>query len=98
MSRRAPLLALAALLCAAVSAHAEEATVTLAAAPGHEVVETTCNTCHSLDYVRINAPFLDRKGWTAEVNKMINAFGAPAQPADAQAIIDYLARNYGTGG
>ena len=55
------------------------------------------NTCHSLDYVRINAPFLNRQGWETEVNKMITAFGAPIGPTDTKIIVDYLVTNYGTG-
>jgi hypothetical protein len=47
---------------------------------------------------RAVAPFLERQGWEAVVNKMINAFGAPIKPADAKVIIDYLAENYGSGG
>jgi hypothetical protein len=36
---------------------------------------------------RAVAPFLERQGWDAVVNKMINAFGAPIKPADAKVII-----------
>jgi hypothetical protein len=50
------------------SALAQE-NVTLKAGVGRGVVEGYCNTCHSLDYVRINAPFLNRQGWETEVNK-----------------------------
>jgi len=34
---------------------------------------------HSLDYIRINAPFMNRQTWTAEVNKVINAFAAQSR-------------------
>jgi sulfite dehydrogenase (cytochrome) subunit B len=54
-----------------------------------------CEACHSLDYIRINAPFMTRKAWEAEVAKMITVFGAPIDPADARTIADYLVRNYG---
>ena len=60
-------------------------------------VEGYCNACHSLDYLRINAPFLNRQGWETEVNKMITAFGAPIGPSDAKIIVDYLVANYGSG-
>jgi hypothetical protein len=43
----------------------------------------------------MNAPFQDEKLWRAEVTKMISVFGAPIDDADAKAIIDYLAKNYG---
>ena len=80
----------------ASSAQAQE-NVTLKAGVGRGVVEGYCNTCHSLDYVRINAPFLNRQGWETEVNKMITAFGAPIGPTDAKIIVDYLVTNYGSG-
>jgi hypothetical protein len=82
----------------AAAAVAEEKPVALKDAPGRATVENLCSGCHSLDYVRINAPFMNKQGWTAEVNKMIQAFGAPIQTNDAGTIIDYLSDNYGTGG
>ncbi|HYP58146.1 MAG TPA: cytochrome c [Beijerinckia sp.] len=92
-------LTLAALAMAvAGSVHAEEKPVPLRDSLGREAVETNCTACHSLDYIRINAPFMDHKMWEAEVTKMINAFGAPITPDDAKMIVDYLAKNYGTGG
>ena len=54
-----------------------------------------CAACHSQDYIPMNSPFLDRKGWEAEVNKMVKAYGAPMEPGEAEKIIDYLATNYG---
>ena len=84
-------------LLGTAAAHADEQPVPLKDAPGHDVVENNCAACHSLDYPRINAPFMDRKMWQAEVDKMINVFGAPIAPTDAEAIVDYLTKNYGTG-
>jgi hypothetical protein len=43
----------------------------------------------------MNSPFLSPAGWDAEVAKMINAFGAPIDQADAKIIADYLKSNYG---
>jgi sulfite dehydrogenase (cytochrome) subunit B len=80
----------------AVGAQAQE-NVALKAGAGRDVVEGYCNACHSLDYPRINAPFLNRQGWETEVNKMITAYGAPIGPAEAKIIVDYLAANYGSG-
>jgi len=34
----------------------------------------------------MNSPFLDAARWDAEVAKMIKAFGAPIDPADAKTI------------
>ena len=85
----------AALLLIAGGALAAERPVPLKDAPGRATAENLCSGCHSLDYIRINAPFMNRQTWTAEVNKMIQAFGAPIAPQDANTIIDYLAANYG---
>jgi len=82
----------------ACGAHGEEKQVELKAAPGREAVESNCASCHSLDYPRTNSPFLDRKGWEAEVTKMINVFGAPISATEATTIVDYLTKNYGIGG
>jgi mono/diheme cytochrome c family protein len=62
---------------------------------GLEKVAAYCNTCHSLDYIPMNSRFLETAGWEAEVAKMINAFGAPIDQADAKAIAEYLRTNYG---
>lgn len=77
-------------------ARGEEQPVAIKNAPGHDVVENNCASCHSLDYIRTNAP-LPAKTWEAEVTKMINAFGAPIDPADAKPIVDYLKNNYAGG-
>ena len=69
---------IALLQCAA--AYAGEQPVSLKDAPGHDLVENNCASCHSLDYPRTNAPFMDRKTWQAEVDKMTNVFGAPIAP------------------
>ena len=61
----------------AVSAQAEE-NVALRAGVGRGVVEGYCNTCHSLDYVRINAPFL-----AAVVAPRISAPASSAQSPKA---------------
>ena len=83
----------AALLPAAASA--AEQTVMLKPGPGSELMEQNCSGCHSLDYVRMNAPFLTVDGWKAEVGKMRAAFSAQVDDADAAAIIAYLTASYG---
>ena len=57
-------------------------------------MEANCAACHSLDYIPMNSPFLNAAVWDAEVTKMIKAFGAPIEDADAAAIKDYLKQNY----
>jgi len=74
---------------------AAEQQINLKKALGVDKVEANCQACHSLAYIPMNSPYLDAAGWTAEVTKMIKAFGAPIDDADAKAIADYLAKNYG---
>ena len=73
---------------------AQEEKVVLKDAPGRDKA-MQCLACHSLDYIQMNSRFLDKAGWTASVNKMINAFGAPIPKEDVDAIATYLAENYG---
>ena len=82
------------LLVVAGVAAAQEEKVTLKDAPGREKAQQ-CLACHSLDYIQMNSRFLDKAGWTASVNRMINAFGAPIAKDDVDAIASYLAQNYG---
>jgi mono/diheme cytochrome c family protein len=77
------------------SGRADEFAIKLKATPGVEAVQNNCAACHSLDYVLMNSSFMDARTWTAEVTKMISAFGAPINEADAKTITDYLAANYG---
>ena len=89
--------AIAALVMAlAVPALAEEKPVELKKAPGLDKVEANCAACHSLDYVLMNSPYPNAALWDAEVTKMIKVYGAPIEDADAKAIKDYLAKNYGS--
>ena len=86
---------IALLLIAAVPALAQESQLRLRDGPGRQLLEANCVMCHSLDYIPMNSPFLDRKGWEASVNKMIKVMGAPIAEPDAQKIVDYLAGQYG---
>ena len=76
------------------SAFAQESKVVLKDGPGREKAQA-CLACHSVDYIPMNSRFLDKAGWTASVNKMINVFGAPIAKEDVDAIATYLAENYG---
>jgi sulfite dehydrogenase (cytochrome) subunit B len=87
-------LLLAATLLAAPALAAEQS-VELRPGVGVDAVAANCGGCHSLDYVRMNAPFLTADAWKAEVTKMRAAFGAPIGDADAAAIQAYLAGAYG---
>ena len=94
---RKSLVTAAILLAAAATAFAQESKVQLKDAPGKDKT-MQCFACHSADYIQMNSRFLDRAGWTAEVNKMINAFGAPIAKDDVPAIVEYLTQNYGKAG
>ncbi len=83
------------LLLSGAAAVADEGQIQLREGPGKELVVAHCAMCHSLDYVQMNSPFLDRKGWEGSVNKMIKVMGAPIAPEDASRIVDYLAAQYG---
>jgi sulfite dehydrogenase (cytochrome) subunit B len=74
---------------------AAEQRIVLKEGPGREKIEASCGSCHSLDYILTNSPFMGRPVWDAEVTKMIKAFGAPINDADAKDIAEYLTRNYG---
>lgn len=92
----AVLIAFAATTLALVGAAAsDEEAIQLKPGPGVELVEANCSACHSLDYIQMNSTFLDEKGWTAVVTKMVKAFGAPVDEADQQQIIAYLVASYG---
>jgi cytochrome c553 len=61
---------------------------------GDDTVRRACIVCHSTDYI-VTQPHLDAMHWQAEVQKMIKVYGARINEADAKAIADYLAKNYG---
>lgn len=84
------------MLALGAPARADEFALRLRDAPGAETVANNCAACHSLDYILTNAPFPTRAVWQAEVAKMIKAFGAQVGENDAKAIVDYLAKNYGS--
>ena len=81
-------------LLAAGSALAQESKLTLKDAPGRDKAQA-CVACHSVDYIPMNSRFLDKAGWTATTNKMINAYGAQIPKEDVDAIAAYLAAQYG---
>jgi hypothetical protein len=95
MTRIAMLLAIsacAALTCRTVAAGEES--IHLRDAPGAALTSASCATCHSLDYIAMNAPLMTRASWEKTVHKMIDKFGAPIHPEDVPAILDYLTEQY----
>jgi len=93
--KRLPLMLLLAAALVAGVALAQERRLELKDGPGRDKVEANCASCHSLDYILGNSPFMNRGVWEAEVTKMIKVYGAPIADADAKEIADYLAKNYG---
>jgi mono/diheme cytochrome c family protein len=65
------------------------------AGPGSDVANDNCLACHSAGMV-LNQPALSKTAWEAEVNKMRDAYKAPIDAKDVNAIIDYLMSIKGT--
>ncbi len=74
---------------------ADEGQFRLKEGAGRNLVESNCAVCHSLDYIQMNSPFLDKKGWEATLSKMVNAMGAPIPKDDVPLIVEYLNQQYG---
>ena len=88
-------LMVASLLAIAVPALAQQAEkVPLKPGAALDTVQTTCSTCHSLNYIRMNSVFLSADAWKAEVTKMREGYGAPFDEATGDTIIKYLTENY----
>lgn len=83
------------LALSAILARADEQPIALKDAPGLAEISANCQGCHSLDYVRMNAPFIAPDTWKAEITKMRTAFGAQIDDADTGKILTYLTANYG---
>lgn len=82
-------------LLAASFTMAEEPEVKLKAGPGKALVAANCGSCHSLDYIPMNSPILDRAGWEKSLKKMVAVMGAPVPEWDLPKILDYLVQRYG---
>ncbi len=74
---------------------ADESRIRLAPAPEATLVRARCAVCHSLDYILMNSPILNRAGWEAEVRKMIKVMGAPVADDEVAPIVAYLSAHYG---
>lgn len=73
---------------------AGEERIQLVDGPGHDLTTTSCSTCHSLDYIPMNAPVMSRASWEKTVHKMIDKFGAPIPQSNVGEILDYLTDHY----
>ncbi len=66
------------------------------AAPGADLANAQCLTCHSAEYVSTQPP-MPRAFWKGSVEKMIAKYGAPVPAEQIDPLTDYLAKTYGTG-
>ena len=64
------------------------------AAPGVQLANGQCLTCHSADYAGMQPP-KPRDFWKAEVDKMREKYGAPIPVDESEDLAAYFARNYG---
>jgi cytochrome c551/c552 len=64
-------------------------------APGADLANAQCLTCHSAEYISTQ-PLMPRAFWKASVDKMIGKYGAPVPAEQVDALADYLSKNYGT--
>lgn len=58
-------------------------------APGLEIAQRDCLTCHSAEYVT-SQPALSKTAWTKEITKMRAAYGASIPEADTDPLVAYL--------
>ena len=63
--------------------------------PGYAVVNASCLTCHSVEYVKYQPPSSPRTYWQATVTKMQKTFGASIPDPLVEPLVDYLSRTYG---
>ena len=61
---------------------------------GAGLANGNCLTCHSVEYVVMQPP-LSQTGWTAEVKKMRDKYGAQIPEDQIAPIVDYLTQAYG---
>lgn len=89
-------LALGLAFCAALTtgAHAGEQDVQLVHGAGRDLTAARCVICHSVDYIEMVSPVMNRAAWEKSLRKMIDAFGAPVSDEEAQQILDYLSEHY----
>ena len=69
----------------------EDLTTEEAMVDGEAMLQESCTQCHNLE--RITSKQKTREEWTQTVDRMIQK---GAQVADKEAMLDYLAENYGS--
>lgn len=84
----------AAFVLKSVSVELPTSGVTFPGGAAADAINANCLSCHSAGMV-LTQPNLAKATWAAEVDKMIHAFKAPIDQANATAIVDYLAATKG---
>ena len=82
-------------IAAVAPARADESALHLKDAPEATTVRAYCSICHSVDYIQMNAPFMKKAAWEAEVRKMVKVMGAPIPEDEIGRIVTYLTQQYG---
>jgi cytochrome c len=80
---------------AVVKIELPQETAAYKSAPGSDLANAQCLTCHSAEYVSSQPPF-PKAFWKGSVDKMIQKYGAPVPADQIDALVNYLAINYGT--
>ncbi|MCG6120662.1 MAG: hypothetical protein MEP44_08465 [Blastomonas sp.] len=73
----------------------EETTPPELADAGAELVVSACAACHSLEYITTQPRGMGDTFWQDQVTKMVKVYGAPIEPADAEALARTLADRFG---
>jgi cytochrome c5 len=81
---------------ASARSNAGEEGVQLKDGPGRELTAARCTVCHSVDYIEMVSPAMNRAAWEKSLRKMIDTFGAPITEEEARQILDYLSEHYST--
>ncbi len=63
--------------------------------PQAEIIVNNCMACHSLDYITTQPRGKGPQFWRDAVNKMINVYGAPVDPAEVDALTAALQQTHG---
>lgn len=63
-------------------------------APGVELANGQCMSCHSVEYV-VTQPPLPRTFWATSVKKMREKYGAAVAEDQVEPLLDYLTKHYG---
>lgn len=96
---RHPALTIACALLVALTStgsSAGEESIQLKEGAGRELTGARCVICHSVDYIEMVAPVMNRGAWEKSLRKMIDTFGAPVSDEEARQILDYLSEHYST--